>query len=393
VIVVDGGSTDGTQEAIAPFRNRLAAFVSEKDHGIGDAWNKGLRMSRGRYVALLNCGDSWTPDYVSRHVRELARDPMVIQYGTTFMTEHGAVVERLDRPFDPARLEDGFGFIHTSVMTSRAVYEQVGEFDINRRIAVDTDWMLRAHKRGIPFHRVAVHNFMATGGVSAAHWLRGQLEYLDALEVHGLLPRRRWRADRRKRLQSLYRRSGLPRLRSHWRMQLSLMAVAFVNALHRLVPFHAPRRALWAAFGIHLHPLATVHQGIRLLARRRLSIGEGSVVNRGTLIDNRCDVEVGRHVSIAHDCRIYTTGRDYCAPDFGIEAQPVCIEDHAVLFAGAVIMPGVTVGRGAVVLPFSVVTRNVPPMAVVGGAPAVRKGERTEEPNYRLQSESHWFVT
>lgn len=67
------------------------------------------------------------------------------------------------------------------------------------------------------------------------------------------------------------------------------------------------------------------------------------------------------------------------------------MEDYAVLYAGAVIMPGVTVGRGAVVLPFSVVIRDVPAMTVVGGVPAIPRGPRKGELNYRLDYD-YWFA-
>ena len=175
-------------------------------------------------------------------------------------------------------------------------------------------------------------------------------------------------------------------------MQTALVLLAALNCFNRWMPSGRVRRLALRLAGVRLAPGAVVHQGVRLMARGRLSVGEGSVVNRGTLIDNRSSVAIGRHVSIAHDCRIYTTGHDHQAPDFGIRTEPVQLEDHAVLYAGAVVMPGVSVGRGAVVLPFSVVTRDVPAMAVVGGVPANQRGTRTAELNYRLDYD-YWFAT
>jgi acetyltransferase-like isoleucine patch superfamily enzyme/GT2 family glycosyltransferase len=391
LIVVDGGSTDGTQEAVLQHKERIGAFVSERDRGIGDAWNKGLALCRGEFVALLNCGDTWPDDFVANHMNTLRVNPRSIQYGTTFMTQARQVVGRADRLFDPTRLTDGFGFIHTSVMTSKAVYNEVGPFSIDKRIGVDSEWLLRALKQGIPFAAVGAHNFMATGGVSSTQWLKGQLEYIDALVAHGFVARRSLRLSLRKRAQSVYLALGLPRFRRHARMQTALLGVAAVNAISWGMPFHGPRRLVWRLAGINIHPAAVLHQGVRLMARRRLEVGEGTVINRGTLIDNRCEVEIGRHVSIAHDCRIYTTGHDYEAPDFAIRTGAVRIEDYAVLFAGAVVMPGVTVGKGAVVLPFAVVAKDVEAMTVVGGVPAAVQGRRDREPRYRLDYD-YWFA-
>jgi acetyltransferase-like isoleucine patch superfamily enzyme len=391
VIVVDGGSTDGTQETVLRHKQQIAAFVSEKDRGIGDAWNKGLALCKGEFVALLNCGDRWPKDFVETHVRTLRTIPRTIQYGTTFMTQSGQVVERADRSFDPMRLSDGFGFIHTSTMTSKAVYDEVGPFAVEKRIAVDSEWLLRALKRGVPFTKVSVYNYMATGGISSTQWLNGQFEYLDALKAQGFIDGTDRVLVLRKRAQALYLGLGLHRFKRRARMQAALVAIALLNGISRAVPFHWPRRLAWLLAGIRIHRTALLHQGVRLMARRRLEVGEGTVINRGTLIDNRCEVTIGRHVSIAHDCRIYTTGHDCESPDFAIQTRPVQIDDYAVLFAGAVLMPGVSIGTGAVVLPFSVVTKSVESMAVVGGVPATVRGRRNCEPCYRLDYD-YWFA-
>jgi acetyltransferase-like isoleucine patch superfamily enzyme/glycosyltransferase involved in cell wall biosynthesis len=390
VIVVDGGSTDGTRAVVEGYASRLGAFVSEKDSGIGDAWNKGIALCKGQFIAILNAGDLWPTDFISKHMETLAADPFAIQYGTTYMTREGQIVSRMDRKFDPEHLIEGFGFLHTSVMTSKCVYDCVGPFDVAKRIAVDSDWLLRALKMKVPFRSVHVHNYMAEGGVSSKHWLKGQLEYLDSLRSAGV-PFEWHAAVRRKRAQSIYLRLGLSTLKRRARMQLALATVAALNAFSKAVPFHFPRRMVWACAGLKLSPQAVVHQGVQVLATKRLTVGAGSVLNRGTLIDNRCQVTIGCHVSIAHECRIYTTGHDYQSPDFRVSTKPVHIEDYAVLFAGAVVMPGVTVGRGAVVLPFSVVTKDVAPLSVVGGQPAVVRGQRAVSPNYKLDY-AYWFA-
>ena len=71
--------------------------------------------------------------------------------------------------------------------------------------------------------------------------------------------------------------------------------------------------------------------------------------------------------------------------------HPVLIEDYAVLFAGAMVMPGVTLGRGAVVMAGAVVTKSVPPMRIVGGNPAADIGARRGEPAYTL-GRRYWFA-
>lgn len=391
IIIIDGGSTDQTQKIIRSNLAGISIFVSEKDKGIGDAWNKGLTLSSGKYIALLNCGDKWPIDYISTHISTLLQQENVIQYGTTYMCDDGEIIASIDRSFDPRSLTDGFGFIHTSVMTSKAVYDKVGLFDITKRIAIDSDWMLRALRSGIAFKKVPIHNFMATGGISSRQWLEGQKEYIASLLAHGYLKYIPWQLKLKKRLQSHYLRLGLAKYKSRGRMQAVLCAMAALNLFNRWMPFHRPRNLALKLSGIRRASGAVIHQGVKFMARGRCFIGEGSVINQGTLIDNRSEVTIGKHVSVAHDCRLYTTGHDYQAPDFGIQTRPVNIEDYAVLFAGAVVMPGVHIGRGAVVLPFSVVTRNVDPLTVVGGVPATIKAVRKDELHYRLDY-SYWFA-
>ena len=69
-IVVDGGSTDGTLDILAPFRDRIATLISEPDHGLYDAMNKGIRAATGDVVAILNADDVYASNDVLARVAE-----------------------------------------------------------------------------------------------------------------------------------------------------------------------------------------------------------------------------------------------------------------------------------------------------------------------------------
>ena len=143
--------------------------------------------------------------------------------------------------------------------------------------------------------------------------------------------------------------------------------------------------------GYQIARSASVQGGVRFFHVGRLSVGEGSLVNRGVYLDNRGGLTIGQQVSIAHDCRIYSLGHAVHDGRFSDKPQPVRIEDHCVLFAGAMLMPGVQLGRGAVVMAGSVVTKSVPPMRIVGGNPAQDIGPRDGEPTYTLDRR-FWFA-
>ncbi len=180
--------------------------------------------------------------------------------------------------------------------------------------------------------------------------------------------------------------------RSHLFDQGYYLALAALNRVHGWLPF-ALRPGLYRLARFDIHPQASVQGGVRFFHVGRLSIGEGSVINRGVYLDNRGGITIGAHVSIAHDARLYTMGHDVHDPlAFATKAAPVRIDDYAVLFAGAMLMPGVHVGEGAVVMAGAVVTRDVPPYRIVGGNPAVDLGERRGgRPSYRLRGR-FWFA-
>jgi maltose O-acetyltransferase len=116
-----------------------------------------------------------------------------------------------------------------------------------------------------------------------------------------------------------------------------------------------------------------------------VSIGEGTVINHGCLLYTTGGLHIGRQVSISSGVWLVTGSHDLNARGFRAFFQPITIGDYAWLGSRATILAGVTVGEGAVVMAGAVVTRDVPPYAIVGGVPARQVGERTlTDPSYDL---------
>jgi acetyltransferase-like isoleucine patch superfamily enzyme len=176
----------------------------------------------------------------------------------------------------------------------------------------------------------------------------------------------------------------------HLADQLYFIALALINTVHGGLPFFM-RPVLYRLCGFRIHRSATLQGGIRFFHVGRLEVGEGSLINRGVYLDNRGGITIGRQVSIAHNARLYTMGHDPHDPAFATKAAPIRIDDHAVVFAGAMLMPGVHLGEGAVVMAGAVVTKDVPPRRMVGGNPAVDLGERGCVPAYTLKRR-FWFA-
>jgi acetyltransferase-like isoleucine patch superfamily enzyme len=143
----------------------------------------------------------------------------------------------------------------------------------------------------------------------------------------------------------------------------------------------------------HIDPTASIHTGCWVTGFR-LSIGSHSVINRQCRLDARGGLSIGSNVSISPECYLISASHDPHSSSFAgsSKATSISIGDYAWLGVRAVVLPGVSIGRGAVVGAGAVVTRDVEPMAIVAGNPAHVIGQRRCEPTYRLDWRP-WFDT
>jgi len=100
-----------------------------------------------------------------------------------------------------------------------------------------------------------------------------------------------------------------------------------------------------------------------------IEIGDDTVIGSCTL-QAWASINIGNHVIINEDAKILTGNHDLHSPKFEAKLLPIKIEDYAWLAAGAIVLGGVTIGKGGVVGAGAVVRENVPPLAIVIGNPA-----------------------
>ena len=117
----------------------------------------------------------------------------------------------------------------------------------------------------------------------------------------------------------------------------------------------------------------------------RISIGNHVHVNKNVLLDGRDFLTIGDNVDIAQEVNIWTMQHDYNDPQYKAVGKPVVIEDYVWIASRATILPGVKIGRGAVVASCAVVTKDVPPLAIVAGVPAKIIGSRKDCMEYQLK--------
>lgn len=115
------------------------------------------------------------------------------------------------------------------------------------------------------------------------------------------------------------------------------------------------------------------------------SMKNNSVINTKCRVDNKAGIHIGENVSISQEVMILSADHDPDSATFTARDKTVYIEDYAFIGSRAIIMPGVTVGKGAVVAAGAVVTHNVEPYTIVAGVPAKLIKHRSQDINYTIK--------
>ena len=152
------------------------------------------------------------------------------------------------------------------------------------------------------------------------------------------------------------------------------------------VPFHLVRECylnlILGAFGKG----SAVQLNCRFLNAPKVFFGKGNVINFGCLFDGRKhEIKIGDNVSIGPEAAILTLGHDPQSEDFSDRGGDVVVGDRAWICFRAIILPGVTIGEGAIVGAGSTVSRDVEPYTIVAGTPAKVIGQRNRDLTYDLK--------
>lgn len=171
-ILVDGNSKDDTKQILEEYAAHRSNvhYVSEKDSGIYNAINKGIRLATGDVIGILNSDDVLASPHVIRHIVEAfqAADQPNVVYGDLLYCNGEKVIRKWkSNVFNPKSLKYGWMPPHPTFYCRKNVYEEQGLYDEHFRISADYDFMLRVFKQN---YRVTylpeVLVRMATGGAS-----------------------------------------------------------------------------------------------------------------------------------------------------------------------------------------------------------------------------------
>lgn len=194
LIIIDGGSKDGTVELLAEHSDKINYWISEPDRGIYSAWNKALPLAKGEWICFVGADDFfWDAQVLELMAAQLVMIPPDIRvaYGQIMLlNNNGEILYPIGKPWK--KIKERFKQImcvpHPGLMHRRSLFEQHGNFDESFRIAGDYELLLRELKTADAFF---VPNLiiiaMRQGGVSSdpANGLLAMREMRHAQQLHG----------------------------------------------------------------------------------------------------------------------------------------------------------------------------------------------------------------
>lgn len=145
-IVIDGGSTDGTLDLLRSNALGVTRWISEPDRGIYDAWNKGLALARGEWIAFLGADDELVSGAIEAMLQAIASTPAFPDFicGRVEMAASGSSVTTIGRPWAWSIFRRYMCVAHTGALHHASYFERFGTFDSGFKISGDYELLLRA---------------------------------------------------------------------------------------------------------------------------------------------------------------------------------------------------------------------------------------------------------
>ncbi|MDP2167670.1 MAG: glycosyltransferase family 2 protein [Thermodesulfovibrionales bacterium] len=188
-VVVDAASTDNTLKIIEKYKDRISKFVSEPDDGRYDGYNKGVRLSTGEIIGMINSDDYYADSTAVRRVVEAFRQnpEAKVVYGVVDFVERDTerVIMKWGKDAEPREIRKRMYMPHPSVFAKREVYDNAGLLRKEYSLALDYEWAIRVVKYTRPYfldYRIAIMRDM---GGSGSYYRATLAEAARALREHG----------------------------------------------------------------------------------------------------------------------------------------------------------------------------------------------------------------
>lgn len=181
-IIIDGGSRDRTLDIIRQYEDVIDYWVSEKDNGISDAFNKGIRYAQGELIGIINADDWYEEGCIQNLIDNFSKADILygnLQYWKNY--DKGA----LFLPNKPDLLKKEMVLNHPAIFVKKDVYKKFGLFREDFRYAMDYELLLRFWKNNVSFFYInTVLSNMRYEGISDTHWYNAVLETFKAKTIN-----------------------------------------------------------------------------------------------------------------------------------------------------------------------------------------------------------------
>lgn len=189
-IIVDGLSTDGTMEIVNRYRNQIDIIISEKDKGIGDAYNKGINLASGELIGIVAADDMLVPG-VLKNVDKLYDEKSDVVVGNCLIdidpNSDRLRIWEISHELDYLKY---YMFLpHPSMLIRKSAYEKYGKYCIQYKAAMDHELALRYYMMGATFQFVDlyINVFSGYGGISTSQVELAKKEDLEIALQYGVL--------------------------------------------------------------------------------------------------------------------------------------------------------------------------------------------------------------
>lgn len=147
-IVVDGASTDGTVEIVQSYGDKISKFISEKDKGLYDAMNKGIKLATGYIVGILNSDDFYIDEFVIEKIVQEFKEKQVDSVFADLVFVKPENINKTVRYYDSGKcMPDKFQYAlypaHPTFFVKNEIYKKYGVFKTDYKIGADFDIMAR----------------------------------------------------------------------------------------------------------------------------------------------------------------------------------------------------------------------------------------------------------
>jgi len=190
IVIIDGGSTDGTLDVIAQYSNNIDAIEVGKDSCLSDALNRGLKLATGDFVAILNADDHWMKGTIQSIRKSIEADPGKEVYcGKVRIIDPSTGLSYTLAP-KLAKMKKRMSIFHSSMFISKNAYDRIGGYSVDYHLAMDSEWCHRAICADLRFGLVDdVLASMRLEGISDIHFLKSLLEYRKSAIQHKIATR------------------------------------------------------------------------------------------------------------------------------------------------------------------------------------------------------------